>query len=245
MYALDYEAPCGFYELLTQSVSLEDPDNIISRTFIPNLHLIVSNDPNDRLTLTMLQAPDGRLRLRNQLKHASFSHYDVIIIDSKGCVSVMLELILLAASQFAIGVIKPIMPDTREFLRGTVGVMASLLPLEAYGIKLPEVCILINCMDNTSLDRQTLDSLTHILNSRQYSHADQLNLSLLKTKIPLLEIFKAGHACGQPVHRLEHSTPRKISLSAAETMHALTCEMFPHWTVEFTRLLVSLKAGKQ
>ncbi|WP_369788077.1 hypothetical protein [Rouxiella sp. WC2420] len=62
---------------------------------------IISNDPNDRLTLTMLQTPDGRLRLRNQLKHASFSHYDVIIIDSKGCVSVMLELILLAASQFA------------------------------------------------------------------------------------------------------------------------------------------------
>lgn len=77
--------------------------------------------------VAMLQAPDGRMRLRNPLKHHLFSRYDLIIIDLKGSASVMLELILLAVTEFAIGVIKPILPDTREFLRGTVGVMA-LLP---------------------------------------------------------------------------------------------------------------------
>ncbi|MCC3705160.1 ParA family protein [Rouxiella badensis] len=245
MFALEYEAPCGLYELLTLSVNLDEPDSILSHTCIPGLDLIVSNDPRDRLTVAMLQAPDGRMRLRDRLKHPLFSRYDLIIIDSKGSASVMLELILLAATEFALGVIKPILPDTREFLRGTVGVMACLLPLEAYGIRLPAVRILINCMDNTTLDRQTLASLTDILNFRQYPHADSLNLSLLDTKIPLLEIYKAGHACGQPAHRLEHATARKISLSAADTMHALACELFPHWTTAFNHLLATRKAGKK
>ncbi|EJX5184363.1 AAA family ATPase [Salmonella enterica] len=32
IYHLDYEAPCGLYELLTQTVDLNSPDKIISRT---------------------------------------------------------------------------------------------------------------------------------------------------------------------------------------------------------------------
>lgn len=32
MFALEYEAPCGLYELLTLSANLDDPDSIISRT---------------------------------------------------------------------------------------------------------------------------------------------------------------------------------------------------------------------
>ncbi|EJF5838980.1 AAA family ATPase, partial [Salmonella enterica] len=43
IYHLDYEAPCGLYELLTQTVDLNSPDKIISRTCIPNLDVIVSN----------------------------------------------------------------------------------------------------------------------------------------------------------------------------------------------------------
>lgn len=49
IYHLDYEAPCGLYELLTQTVDLNSPDKIISRTCIPNLDVIVSNDPDERL----------------------------------------------------------------------------------------------------------------------------------------------------------------------------------------------------
>ncbi len=236
IFALQYEAPCGLYELLMQSVDLCRPEQIISRSFIPNLDVIVSNDPHDRLPVAMLHAPDGRMRLRNVLQHTLFAQYDVIIIDSKGAASVMLELILLAATEFTLGVIKPILPDTREFLRGTLGLMEGLLPLTSYGIQLPRIRILTNCMEYTNLDWQTLDSLRDIIANGKYLRADAFDVSLLDTIIPKLEIYKMGHASGQPVHRLEKTTTRTSTLAAADTMYELACELFPQWTSNFDAL---------
>ncbi|MGP0837867.1 ParA family protein [Serratia sp. CY85251] len=236
IFALQYEAPCGLYELLMQSVDLCHPEQIISRSFISNLDVIISNDPHDRLPVAMLHAPDGRLRLRNVLQHALFSQYDVIIIDSKGAASVMLELILLAATEFTLGVIKPILPDTREFLRGTLGVLEGLLPLTSFGIPLPAVRILTNCMEHTNLDWQTLNSLRDIIATGQYLRADVFDVSLLNTIIPKLEIYKMGHASGQPVHRLEKTTTRTSTLAAADTLYELACELFPQWTADFDAL---------
>nr|WP_159464901.1 ParA family protein [Scandinavium goeteborgense] len=235
IFALEYEAPCGLYELLMQSVDLCQPEQIISRSFIPNLDVIISNDPHDRLPVAMLHAPDGRLRLRNVLQHALFTQYDVIIVDSKGAASVMLELILLAATEFTLGVIKPILPDTREFLRGTLGVLEGLLPLTGFGIQLPAVRILTNCMEYTNLDWQTLESLRSIITNGQYLRADAFDVSLLDTIIPKLEIYKMGHASGQPVHRLEKTTTRTSTPAAADTMYMLACELFPGWKAVFDR----------
>ncbi|MFP1742915.1 ParA family protein [Lonsdalea quercina] len=237
IFALEYEAPSGLYELLMKSVDLNQPEHIISRSVIPNLDIIVSNDPHDRLSSAMLHAPDGRMRLRNVLQHPLFQGYDVIIIDSKGAASVMLELILLASTEFSVGVIKPILPDTREFLRGTLGLMEGLLPLTCYGISLPRIRILTNCMEFTNLDQQTLESLNNIIANGLYTRADQFNVSLLDTLIPKLEIYKMGHACGQPVHRLERTTTRTSTQAAAVTMHSLACELFPQWKERFDDVL--------
>jgi chromosome partitioning related protein ParA len=201
IFSLEYEAPNGLYELLMKTVDLNQPEEIISRSVIPNLDVIVSNDPHDRLSSAMLHAPDGRMRLKNVLQHPLFNEYDVIIIDSKGAASVMLELILVASTEFAVGVIKPILPDTREFLRGTLGLMEGLLPLTSYGIALPRIRILTNCMEYTNLDWQTLNSLRGIIANGQYLRADTFDVSLLDTIIPKLEIYKMGHASGQPERR--------------------------------------------
>lgn len=241
IFSLEYEAPSGLYELLMKSVDLNQPEHIVSRSVIPNLDIIVSNDPHDRLSSAMLHAPDGRMRLRNVLQHPLFQRYDVIIIDSKGAASVMLELILLASTEFAVGVIKPILPDTREFLRGTLGLMEGLLPLTCYGISLPHIRILTNCMEFTNLDQQTLESLNNIIANGLYTRADQFNVSLLDTLIPKLEIYKMGHACGQPVHRLERTTTRTSTQAAAVTMHNLACELFPYWKPDFDALLMGNK----
>lgn len=56
IFKLHYEAPCGLYELLMQTADLNNPDSIISRTVIPNLDVIISNDPDDRLSNDMLHA---------------------------------------------------------------------------------------------------------------------------------------------------------------------------------------------
>ncbi|MGP3220548.1 ParA family protein [Serratia bockelmannii] len=233
IFSLEYEAPNGLYELLMKTVDLAQADQIISRSVINNLDIIVSNDPHDRLSSAMLHAPDGRMRLRNVLQHPLFQNYDVIIIDSKGAASIMLELILLASSSFAVGVIKPILPDTREFLRGTLGLMEGLLPLAVYGIAMPQVRILTNCMEYTKLDWKTLESLQGIIENGKYLRADAFEVSLLNTIIPKLEIYKLGHASGQPVHRLETTTTRTSTPAAADTMYDLACELFPEWTPDF------------
>jgi len=240
IFSLEYEAPNGLYELLMKTVDLNHSEQIISRSVIRNLDIIVSNDPHDRLSSAMLHAPDGRLRLRNVLLQPLFNESDTFIIDSKGAASVMLELILVASTEFAVGVIKPILPDTREFLRGTLGLKEGLLPLTCYGIALPSIRILTNCMEYTNLDWQTLESLRSIITNGQYLRADAFDVSLLDTIIPKLEIYKMGHASGQPVHRLERTTTRTSTLAAADTMYELACELFPQWQSNFDALL----AGK-
>ncbi|EDT1338936.1 ParA family protein [Salmonella enterica subsp. enterica serovar Enteritidis] len=235
IYHLDYEAPCGLYELLTQTVDLNSPDKIISRTCIPNLDVIVSNDPDERLPGEILHIADGRMRLRNVLQHQLFRQYDVIIIDSKGAAGVMTEIVVLAADS-VVGVIKPILPDVREFLRGTVRLVNRLLPLRMYGIKIPDIHILINHFENTVLDRQTLRELISIVEQKKYIGSSEINISMLNTTIEKLEVYKRGHATGQPVHRLEYTTDRK-SLPAAETIHHLACELFPQWKTLFDDVL--------
>ncbi|MBP2858657.1 ParA family protein [Dickeya oryzae] len=236
IYALEYEAPYGLFELLMQTADLGQPDTVISRTVIKNLDLIISNDPDDRLSNAMLHAPDGRMRLRNILQHPSFQQYDVIIIDSKGAAGVMVELVVLAATESVLGVIKPILPDVREFMRGTVRLISRLLALQAYGIKVPSIKILTNCIENTSLDKATLDELTQIIEQKKYPQPEHIAVSVLQTKIDQLEVYKRGHALGQPVHRLEYKTDRK-SPAAAVTIHSLACELFPEWKERFDSVL--------
>lgn len=237
-YSLRYEAPCGLYELLMQTTDLSQPEQVISRTCIPNLDLIISNDPHEQLKTAMMHAPDGRIRLRNILRHPVFSGYDVIIIDSQGARSIMLELVLLATTHTAVAVVKPVMPDIREFLRGTVTMFEELLPYQGFGIELPPVKILVNCMDYTLLAKEALAALMNIIDSGAYSSAPIPPVTLLSTHIYDLDVYKLGHNRGQPAHRLEYQTYRK-SPSAAETMHSLACELFPQWCERFGAVLMN------
>lgn len=238
IFKLVYEAPLGLYELLMLTADLNNPDSVISRTFIPHLDVIISNDPDDRLPNDMLHAADGRMRLRNVLQHPLFQRYDVIVIDSKGAAGVMVELVVLAARDSVVGVIKPILPDVREFLRGTVRLISRLLVLAPYGIQVPAIRILANCVENTNLDRDTLKELKSIVEQKRYPQSDHIAISMLDTQIEQLEVYKRGHACGQPVHRLEYKTDRK-SPAAATAMHHLACELFPQWKDRFDAVLIN------
>ena len=237
IFPLTYEAPAGLFELLMRTADLSHPDNIISRTAIDGLDLIVSNDPHEQLKTAMLHAPDGRLRLRNVLQHPLFQSYDVIVVDSQGARSVMLEMIVLSATESVVGMVNPVLPDVREFIRGTVNVMENLLPYRELGIPLPKVRTLVNCMDYTALARQTLAELTDIISSGRYSKVlPEGAVTLLSTQIYDLNIYKQGHAAGQPVHRLEKASARR-SDSALVTMHSLACELLPEWSEFFDVLL--------
>lgn len=236
-YALEYEAPHGLFEVLMQIADLNKPESIISRTVIPRLDLIISNDPDELLPNAMLHAPDGRIRLKNILQHPTFQSYDVIVIDSKGAGGVMAELVVMAATDSVVGVVKPILPDVREFIRGSTRLFSRLSAFEAYGFKIPEIKILVNCFENTLLDKKTLKDLRGIVSDKSYSYPEKINISMLETVVDQLEVYKRGHVYQQPVHRLEYKTDRMMCPAAAVTMHSLACELFPHWKEQFDSVL--------
>ncbi len=45
----------------------------------------------------------------------------------------MLEMIVLSATDSVVGMVNPVLPDVREFIRGTVNVMENLLPYRELG----------------------------------------------------------------------------------------------------------------
>lgn len=241
IFPLTEEASFGLYELLMQVIT--DPLQTISHSAIDNLDVIYSNDPDELLPTAMLHAADGRLRLKNVLHHPSFSHYDAIIIDSKGATGVMTELSILSSTGSVMGVVKPILPDVREFIRGSLHMFTRLKTYENYGIRLPNISILVNCFENTLLDREAMSSLSEIIQHKHYdsSALDNRDLyHLLSTRIEALDIFKLGHVKSQPVHRLEYKTRRK-GPAAADIMHSLACELFPEWKTLFDDVLVSAR----
>ncbi len=229
IFALEYEAPTGLYELLMQSVDLGQKDQIISRSVINNLDVIISNDPDELLPTAMLHASDGRLRLKNILQHPLFSQYDAIIIDSKGATGVMAELVVLTATEFVLGVIKPILPDVREFLRGSLRMLTRLQPFENYGIRLPLIQILANSIEGTNLDHDTLNELAHIIEHKRYdtsSLGGRRVYQLLKTRIDLLDIYKLGHVRAQPFTALNIKPPVKALLRHKQcTVWPVSCSL--------------------
>jgi chromosome partitioning related protein ParA len=64
-YELAQRAPGGIYELL--AFNERDLGQLVSRTIIAGLDLVLSNDHRGELNTLLLHAPDGRLRLRHLL----------------------------------------------------------------------------------------------------------------------------------------------------------------------------------
>lgn len=129
-YALSHVAIAGAYELI--ALNQTDPAQIISTTTVVGLDLILSNDDQGRLSTLLLHVPDGRLRLRNLLD--SFRpNYDLLLIETQGARSVLLEMAILA-SDLALSPITPEMLAARELRRGTLKLLSELEPSRHLGI---------------------------------------------------------------------------------------------------------------
>ena len=93
-YELAHRAPGGIYELL--AFNERAVDQLVSRTIVAGLDLVLSNDHRGELNTLLLHAPDGRLRLRHLLP-ALAPLYDLVLIDTQGARSVLLEMAVLAS----------------------------------------------------------------------------------------------------------------------------------------------------
>lgn len=225
-YQLVEEAQGGIYELL--ALNATDPLRIISSTAIPNLSLVISNDVNNQLNTLLLQAPDGRLRLAN-LMPAFKDHFDLVLIDTQGARSAMLEMVVLASDL----VVSPLLPNmlaAREFSRGTMQMLEGLSAYERLGMTIPPVKIVINNLDLT-VDAQMIEQ------SVREIFYDNSQISVLDNTIPAAVVFRNAASLGVPAHRLEYRQPsNRKSPAALAIVRQLAIELFPEWRDRFEAL---------
>ncbi|MFB8831270.1 ParA family protein [Azotobacter sp. CWF10] len=222
-YPLLHEAPGGSYQLIAFNDA--NPANVISRSEIDNLSLIVSNDPNNQLPNLLLHAADGRLRLKNLIQYFA-SDYDLMLIDTQGARSVLLEMALLC-SNLAISPVTPDMLAAREFRRGTLQLITDLAPYAQYGLEIPPVSIIINKLDSTSDARLIHASLIETFTGHP-------QIKVLNSTLPAAISFRNAATRGIPAHRLEYRQPaNRRSPSALHIIRNLAIETFPQWRDRF------------
>ena len=222
-YQLVEEAQGGIYDLLAFNIT--ESARIISSTAIPNLSLVISNDINNQLNGLLLQAPDGRLRLAN-LMPAFEEHFDLVLIDTQGARSAMLEMVVLASDL----VISPLLPNmlaAREFSRGTMQMLDGLRAYGRLGMKIPPVRIVINNLDHTADAQMIEQSVREIFQ-------DNHEINVLDCIIPAAVVFRSAASQGIPAHRLEYRQPsNRKSPAAIVILRQLAIELFPQWTERF------------
>src|SRR5690606_12173775 len=100
------------------------------------------DDHRGELNTLLLHAPDGRLRLRHLLP-ALAPHYDLLLIDTQGARSVLLEMAVLASS-LALSPVTPEILGARELRRGPLQRIEDIAPYRHLGIEPPPLRLLIN-----------------------------------------------------------------------------------------------------
>ena len=134
-YELEHRAPGGIYELL--AFNERDLGQLVSRTIITGLDLVLSNDHRGELNTLLLHAPDGRLRLRHLLP-VLVPLYDLVLIDTQGARSVLLEMAVLA-SDVALSPVTPEILAARELRRGTMQLLEDIAPSRTARVSGPSV----------------------------------------------------------------------------------------------------------
>ncbi|WP_338524018.1 ParA family protein [Pseudomonas batumici] len=223
-FALKQQAPAGTYELL--AMNEQDLDRLISQTSVNRLDLILSNDPLGQLGTLLLHAPDGRLRLRNLLPTLQ-AHYDLLLIDTQGARSVLLEMAMLASDL----VLSPVTPEilaARELRRGTLQLLDDLAPYRHLGIQPPPIHLLINRVHPISIDALLIHQALRQAFGQGYG------VQVLQTTIPAIDAYPRAATRRLPVHQVEPRKPsRRLAPAALETMRALASELFPAWQESF------------
>jgi chromosome partitioning related protein ParA len=219
-YALRRSAPGGAYDLIAHNQT--NSEQIISRTRWDRLDLIMSNDSHGQLGTLLLHAADGRLRLRNLLS-AFAADYDLLLIDTQGARSVVLEMALLA-SDLALSPILPEMLAARELRRGTLALYDDLHPFSRLGIMPPPLHLVLNQVNFRRTDTRM------IVQSLRKTFANHSTVHLLRTEIPNRVAYLNAATRGVPVHHLDYRRQAgQTAPCALETLQALAMELLPEW----------------
>ncbi|QPI43613.1 ParA family protein [Pectobacterium aroidearum] len=233
-YEMLSPAPGGIYELL--AFNEQDLGKIVSRTTIDRLDLVLSNDEHRHLHTLLLHAPDGRLRLHNLLPVFQ-PHYDLVVIDTQGARTVLLEMALLASQQ-AISPVTPEILAARELRRGTLQLIADIAPYRNLGITPPPLHLLINRVPAVSSNARMIQKTLRLI------FQEQAGIHILDTEIPAIEAFPRAATRGLPAHRVERIRPYgRQTRSAREIMCSLATELLPQWREQFALVTGKTSGG--
>lgn len=226
-YELAHRAAGGTYELL--AFNEQRIERLVSRTVIAGLDLMVSNDDRGELNTLLLHAADGRLRLRHLLPVLA-PLYDLVLIDTQGARSVMLEMAVLA-SDLALSPVTPEILAARELRRGTLQLIEDIAPYRHLGINPPPLHLLINRVHPVSSNARLIQQALRDL------FQGQVGLRVLDTDVPAIEAYPRAATRGLPVHRVEYRQPTaRVTPAALETMRSLAIELFPLWKEPLARV---------
>ena len=178
-YELGHRAPGGIYELL--AFNERDLGQLVSRTIITGLDLVLSNDHRGELSTLLLHAPDGRLRLRHLLPMLA-PLYDLVLIDTQGARSVTLEMAVLA-SDLALSPVTPEILAARELRRGTMQLLEDIAPYRHLGIEPPPLHLLINRVHPVSANARLIQQALRDL------FQDHAGIRVLTTDVPAIEAY--------------------------------------------------------
>ncbi len=214
-YPIETRSKAGLHRLVTTG----EVDGVISQTTIPNLDIVVSDDPEGTLENWILHTPDGRVRLKHALQ--GLGEYDIVLVDTQGAVGALQDMGVLAAD-LLLSPIPPEILSAREFARGTLGMLERLRPMQHLGAPVGHLHGLVYRMDRTVDARRIADSL------RKATFEESRGaISILDTVVPATVAYREAATARVPVHRWE---PRRRGATpcALETMTSLVRELLPH-----------------
>lgn len=100
------------------------------------------------------------------------------------------------ASDLIISPIKPEMVSAREFMRGTLGLYESLSIFTNYGITLPPLKAVINCLDRTNDAKEIVKELHEL-----FAKSANDKIELIGFEIPYRVAYREAASRALPVHR--------------------------------------------
>lgn len=216
-YDLGYEAPHGLVEVVTQGTVTPQ---CISRTSIPNLDLIRSNDGEAQLQHWLYNRADRRTRLATALNNPYVrDHYDYVLIDTQGAIGPLQT----AAAFAADTLVSPLPPDTasvREFRTGTLRALQRIATDEREPrLDLAPIRAVICKLDFTRDSRTLLKELAD-----EFKADDRV--SFANTVIPDAVAYKDAFTMRKPVHHINLRRGKR-NPSGFEVMHRLAWELEP------------------
>ena len=192
----------------------------ITATAIPNLDIVVSDDPEGHLPNWLLNRIDRGVRLWRALQSPLVTDvYDCVLIDTQGAIGPVQDAAILAADVL----VSPITPEVlsaREFRDGTLELLERLEPGSAFGTTLGPVKAVIYRQDRTADARLIADGIRQDfirLNGR---------FSVLDTVVPHAKAYKEAATLRIPVHRHERRRDG-VMPRASVVMHQLAWELMP------------------